>query len=110
MSVRRLTISRMRSSRRGSPRRTSRYTSSARRLRLSRPGSKRFWRSCWKMTRLRDRHERPAAGGLVSEWQKVALGDLLEVEHGFAFKGEYFVASGTDVLLTPKNFRPEGGL
>jgi type I restriction enzyme S subunit len=46
----------------------------------------------------------------VSEWREVALGELLEIAHGYAFKGEYFATSGGNVLLTPKNFRTEGGL
>ena len=49
-------------------------------------------------------------GGAVSEWREVVLGDVLRIKHGYAFKGEYFVSAGTDVLLTPKNFRAEGGL
>jgi len=46
----------------------------------------------------------------VSEWRLVALGDVLEIQHGFAFRGEFYDASGTDVLLTPKNFEPSGGI
>ena len=48
----------------------------------------------------------------VSRWTAVALGELLRVLHGFAFKGEFFAAeeSGSHVLLTPKNFRRHGGL
>lgn len=34
----------------------------------------------------------------------------MKVHHGYAFKGEYFVDDGADVLLTPKNFRAGGGL
>jgi type I restriction enzyme, S subunit len=48
--------------------------------------------------------------GSVNEWREVALGKILRIEHGYAFKGEHFVSAGTDVLLTPKNFRAEGGL
>jgi type I restriction enzyme S subunit len=32
------------------------------------------------------------------------------VKHGYAFKGEYFVKSGHYVVLTPGNFREDGGL
>jgi type I restriction enzyme S subunit len=46
----------------------------------------------------------------VDEWRQVLLSEVLEVQHGFAFKGEFFNVSGTDVLLTPKNFEPSGGL
>ena len=38
------------------------------------------------------------------------LGDVLEIKHGFAFKGEFFSNTGEFVLLTPGNFREEGGL
>jgi type I restriction enzyme, S subunit len=38
------------------------------------------------------------------------LGDVLTINHGYAFKGEYFDEAGSWVLLTPKNFMPAGGL
>jgi hypothetical protein len=38
----------------------------------------------------------------------IALGDLIEIKHGFAFKSEFFSAEGPYYLLTPGNFR-EGG-
>lgn len=43
-------------------------------------------------------------------WSNCKLGDLMEIKHGFAFKGEYFAAKGTHVLLTPGNFQANGGL
>jgi type I restriction enzyme S subunit len=43
-------------------------------------------------------------------WRKCTLGDLLEIKHGFAFKGEFFSDEGPYVLLTPGNFLEEGGL
>ena len=43
-------------------------------------------------------------------WSRHMLGDLLEIKHGFAFKGEFFSDSGDHVLLTPGNFRETGGL
>lgn len=43
-------------------------------------------------------------------WQPVTLGDLVEVTHGFAFKGEFFRDSPPgDILLTPGNFAVGGG-
>ncbi len=40
----------------------------------------------------------------------VALSELVEIRHGFAFKGEFFSDKRTqDMLLTPGNFRPGGG-
>jgi type I restriction enzyme, S subunit len=46
----------------------------------------------------------------VANWRACKLGDLLEVKHGYAFKGEFFSGAGDYVLLTPGNFREEGGL
>jgi type I restriction enzyme S subunit len=42
-------------------------------------------------------------------WRECRLGDLFEIKHGYAFKGEYFGAKGTHVVLTPGNFFDEGG-
>ena len=46
----------------------------------------------------------------MEDWKHCKLGDLIEIKHGFAFKGEFFSDSGQHVLLTPGNFREEGGL
>ncbi|MER9852008.1 restriction endonuclease subunit S [Mesorhizobium sp. M0106] len=46
----------------------------------------------------------------MSGWTSTTLGDLIEVKHGFAFKGEYFRdAPPGDILLTPGNFAVGGG-
>ena len=37
------------------------------------------------------------------------LGERIRVKHGFAFQSKYFSSSGKYVLLTPGNFREEGG-
>jgi type I restriction enzyme, S subunit len=42
-------------------------------------------------------------------WSACKLGDLLRVEHGFAFKGEHFSDEGELVVLTPGNFHEQGG-
>jgi type I restriction enzyme, S subunit len=49
-------------------------------------------------------------GAPPADWVQVSVGDLAEIRHGFAFKGEYFrdEAPG-DLLLTPANFKPGGG-
>ncbi len=46
----------------------------------------------------------------VREWCDVTLGDLIDIRHGFAFKGK-FIHDETqgDVLLTPGNFAIGGG-
>ena len=46
----------------------------------------------------------------MTEWVPVKLGDLIEIRHGFAFKGEYFCDNEThDILVTPGNFAIGGG-
>jgi len=45
----------------------------------------------------------------VSEWREVALGDVLEVAHGYGFKGQYFTQDGNVRLVTPGNFIESGG-
>ena len=45
----------------------------------------------------------------MTDWQLLRLGDALSVSHGFAFKGEFFCDEGDLIVLTPGNFRDEGG-
>jgi type I restriction enzyme S subunit len=45
-----------------------------------------------------------------SGWKTVKLGQYFQIKHGFAFKGEFFADSGQYILLTPGNFRAEGGI
>ena len=46
----------------------------------------------------------------MSEWSLKKLEDLIDIKHGWAFKGEYFSDEPTDyVLLTPGNFFIGGG-
>ena len=49
--------------------------------------------------------------GLIPEgWEVISLGQLLDIKHGYAFKGEYFSKEPTsDILLTPGNFKFGGG-
>ncbi|HET6387433.1 MAG TPA: restriction endonuclease subunit S [Armatimonadota bacterium] len=45
-----------------------------------------------------------------SKWSRYSLRDLIEIQHGFAFKGEYFCDDPeADRLITPGNFRIGGG-
>lgn len=45
-----------------------------------------------------------------SELNKYVLGDIIDIKHGFAFKGEFFSQTETDdVLLSPGNFKIGGG-
>ena len=45
----------------------------------------------------------------MSRWRETQIGELLRVEHGFAFKGEYFSGAGDLTVLTPGNFHESGG-
>lgn len=45
----------------------------------------------------------------MNSWRETTMGRLLRVEHGFAFKGEYFSEAGDLVVLTPGNFHEAGG-
>lgn len=48
--------------------------------------------------------------GKPLSWPIVGLGNLIDIKHGFAFKGEYFSDEPTDnVLVTPGNFAIGGG-
>ncbi len=42
-------------------------------------------------------------------WHSIALGDAINVKHGFAFQSQYFSEQGEYVVLTPGNFYEEGG-
>jgi type I restriction enzyme S subunit len=42
-------------------------------------------------------------------WDELALSDLCDIKHGYAFEGEFFSAEGDYVLLTPGNFYEAGG-
>jgi type I restriction enzyme S subunit len=46
----------------------------------------------------------------MSEWKHLRLGDVADIRHGYAFKGEYFREAPTHfLLLTPGNFAIGGG-
>ncbi len=45
----------------------------------------------------------------MNRWRDTTMGELMKVEHGFAFKGEFFSESGELVVLTPGNFHEAGG-
>jgi type I restriction enzyme S subunit len=47
---------------------------------------------------------------VTSSWKNVALGDLIDIKHGYAFQGEFFSPEGPgDILMTPGNFAIGGG-
>ncbi|MCS6804884.1 MAG: restriction endonuclease subunit S [Blastocatellia bacterium] len=47
---------------------------------------------------------------MADEWRETTLDDLIEIKHGFAFKGEFFCDEPRgDILLTPGNFAIGGG-
>jgi type I restriction enzyme, S subunit len=47
---------------------------------------------------------------MTSGWCTKPLGELINVKHGYAFKGEFFAAEGDHIVLTPGNFPIGGGL
>jgi type I restriction enzyme S subunit len=52
----------------------------------------------------------PWDGTMPSNWKIITLGDVVDIKHGYAFKGEYFCNEKTDYLLvTPGNFSIGGG-
>lgn len=45
-----------------------------------------------------------------NEWKEYALKDLIDIKHGYAFKGKFFSEEETNlILLTPGNFKIGGG-
>ncbi len=43
-------------------------------------------------------------------WKEVTLGEIIQIKHGYGFKGEYFSDIETEnILLTPGNFNIGGG-
>ena len=42
-------------------------------------------------------------------WGELALSELCDIKHGYAFEGKFFSAEGDYVLLTPGNFHEAGG-
>ncbi len=51
--------------------------------------------------------------GQVAHFEKIKnsepLGNYISIKHGFAFKSQYFTDEGKFILLTPGNFKEEGG-
>jgi len=45
----------------------------------------------------------------MADWNLKSLAELINIKHGYAFKGEYFKDSGKYIVLTPGNFNEEGG-
>ena len=44
------------------------------------------------------------------KWKEYSLDELINIKHGYAFKGEFFSEEPTDdILLTPGNFAIGGG-
>lgn len=47
---------------------------------------------------------------MTTGWSTTTLGELIDVKHGYAFKGEFFAPEGDQLVLTPGNFPIGGGL
>lgn len=48
-------------------------------------------------------------GPVPKDWEAARLADLLNIKHGYAFKGAFFAQTGKYILLTPGHFFEEGG-
>jgi type I restriction enzyme S subunit len=49
-------------------------------------------------------------GEIPKGWKVIPLSQIIELKHGYAFKGEFFSDSETDkILVTPGNFKIGGG-
>ena len=47
---------------------------------------------------------------IPKDWKKVKLGDLIDIKHGYAFKGKFFQSEPNEnILVTPGNFKIGGG-
>ena len=44
------------------------------------------------------------------KWDRIQLGEVMDVKHGYAFKSEFFSDTGAYVLLSPGNCHESGGL
>ncbi len=47
---------------------------------------------------------------IAKDCKQNKLGDYFRIKHGWAFKGEFFAESGQYILLTPGNFKQDGGI
>ncbi|WP_211293144.1 restriction endonuclease subunit S [Brunnivagina elsteri] len=57
-----------------------------------------------------DEFEESTLGLIPKGWKVIKLGNLIDIKHGYAFKGEFFRTEPPgDVLLTPGNFAIGGG-
>ncbi len=57
-----------------------------------------------------DTFEEPRLGMIPQGCKVIKLGDLIDIKHGYAFKGEFFRTEPPgDILLTPGNFAIGGG-
>ena len=46
----------------------------------------------------------------MTSWKECKLGDVIDIKHGYAFKGENITTEKTqDILVTPGNFNIGGG-
>lgn len=48
-------------------------------------------------------------GPVPESWEVVPLGELIQIQHGFAFDGKFFEPSGEFILMTPGHFNETGG-
>ncbi|MEO0374260.1 MAG: hypothetical protein AAF329_06430, partial [Cyanobacteria bacterium P01_A01_bin.17] len=54
-------------------------------------------------------YKQTEVGVIPEDWETSSLGEMLQIGSGFSFKSEFFSATGP-IVLTPGNFKLEGGL
>lgn len=54
-------------------------------------------------------YKQTEVGVIPEDWEAKILGEILKIGNGFSFKGDFFSPSGP-IVLTPGNFKLEGGL
>lgn len=58
----------------------------------------------------KDKVKQTELGQVPEDWEELTLGELIDIKHGFAFKGEHFTEiPNENILLTPGNFNIGGG-
>ena len=54
-------------------------------------------------------YKQTEVGVIPEDWEVKTLGEIFQLGNGFSFKSEFFAASGP-IVLTPGNFKLDGGL
>jgi type I restriction enzyme S subunit len=58
---------------------------------------------------VREGYKQTEVGVIPEDWEPKSIGEMLQIGSGFSFKSEFFSTAGP-IVLTPGNFKLEGGL